>query len=252
MLTHRSQAGLLEVRLVHYSSKSLNFKGTLHEQRFAGWIKAGCHSLRQPRRPALTTGPSATERICLSLQCGGLVPHIPLKGVLPTPLQRSRTGQKIPWSLSAATSGTFPPDPGTQPHSELLDDAALEPIPTANREAVDVPDIYAKLLPHVRRQWRLVAQAWVCTIVSLAALLLVIPRLGRLSSLLSKGDLAGVVRLTGATMALVGLRCVAQYGQVSDVYTRSGLQSPRKLLFNFTSRRLKDKRVCLSAFYLTI
>lgn len=215
MLAHRSQAGLLEVQLVHCPSKSLNSVGPLHEQIFTGWIKAGCHSHRQPSRPALTTGPSATERIRLSLHCRGLVPLTPLKGVLRTPLQRNSTGQKIAWSLSAATSGTFPPDPGTQPHSEHLDDAAPEPIPTAKREAVDVPDIYAKLLPHVRRQWRLVAQAWICTIVSLAALLLVIPRLGRLSSLLSKGDLAGVVRLAGGTMALVGLRCVTQYGQVS-------------------------------------
>jgi hypothetical protein len=223
MLTHRSQAGLLEVRLVHYSSKSLNVGGILHEQIRTGWIKAGCHSLRQPRRPAPTTGPSATERIRLSLQCRGLVPLTPLKGILRKPLQRSRTGQKIPWSLSAATSGAFPPDPGRKPHSGHLDDAAPEPIPTANREAVDIPNIYAKLLPHVRRQWRLVAQAWVCTIVSLAALLLVIPRLARLSSLLSKGDLAGVVRLAGATMALVGLRCMAQYGQVSNLYIRFDL-----------------------------
>lgn len=162
------------------------------------------HGASQLGDQLLKKGGGERKRSLLSATASGGTYSEPLDNTSPEP----------PLAGSHRPLGT---PPQTEPTSSHRDPLASGPPKAHLREKQEALNIPAKLLPHIRRQWRLIARAWCCTLVSLAALLLVIPRIGRLSSLLSNGDLPGVVRLAGVTMGLIVLRCAAQYGQASGV-----------------------------------
>eukprot|EP00898_Chlorokybus_atmophyticus_P009229 jgi/Chlat1/936/Chrsp108S01368 len=91
--------------------------------------------------------------------------------------------------------------------------AAESPVDTTNARKPSPTSSYWKLLPFVQPQVGTILGAWACTAVAVISLLLVVPRVGQLSELLSAGNLGSLLHLSRITLLLVAARVTALYFQ---------------------------------------